>query len=376
MRAPSFLAAVVTLAREDLRLTLRDRSSIWWIFMAPVLWVWFFGFLAQPPEPARTRVSLGVSLEDDSKLAQSFVETLRQTPNVDLKVRRPGDPEPAENDRPSRTLTVPQDFGEAIAARKKVTLTLAPNSKANAEATLAAKIAIHKAIVRLLVNEIVPGFDPAEDRVVLQIGTAVVRPMPAGYYQTIPGNLIMFVLISTLTYGAALLGEERNRGILRRLAASPLDRLRILSGKLAGRMAVASVQVLVFLTIGLTIFRIDWGDSPAGLLLLLGMLVFCSASLGLLSGALFRSPDAASGIGIVFSLALAALAGCWWPFEIMPGWLQSAAYALPTTWAMNGMHELISWGGTLRDVLPHAGVLFGYGAVATAVAVRKLRVLA
>ncbi len=79
---------VLTIAREDLRMTLRDKSSIFWIFFAPFLWVFFFGFIARAQQPADTRVGLTVVQEGDSSAARRFVEP--ETLAMLTRVMRPG----------------------------------------------------------------------------------------------------------------------------------------------------------------------------------------------------------------------------------------------------------------------------------------------
>lgn len=358
---------LLTLTRQDLRLTLRDRSSIFWIFIAPVLWVYMFGSITRSTP---TRIGLQVVEEESSVLGDRLVELLRAE-NFEVTVVPPGGPVPKE--APPRSVTIPAGFSDAIAARRKVTLDLEQGDKANPEGTLAAEVALHRAIVRLLAGEALGPMPAAEDKVRVRSSWAVEHRIPTGYYQSLPGNLVMFVLISTMTYGAGLLVTERKKGILRRLATSPLTRGEILAGKALGRAAVASVQVGVFLIIGLGVFRIDWGHSPLGLAALLGLFVLTAASMGLLSGSWFKSAEAASGMGIVLVLVMSALGGCWWPAEVVPDWLRLAGFAFPTAWAMRGLHELISWGGGLRDVLVPCGVLGLFGLGAGLLATRLLR---
>jgi ABC-2 type transport system permease protein len=365
--------ASLGIARNDLALTLRDRSSIFWIFIAPFLWVYFFGFLARPSDPSTVRVPLTVVQEDVSPQADAFVSLLESS-GLSITRVRPGDGTDAAE--APRRVTIPAGFGEDIAARRPVTLPVAEGKDANPQSTFAAQVALHKAIVRLLAGEAFGPMEPADDLVTVAVSTATRKAVPSGVYQTIPGNLVMFVLLATLTYGAALLSTERRSGLLRRIACAPVSRSRILAGKLLGRMATAAVQVLVFLAIGLTLFRIDWGSAPLALGLLLLSFVFCAAALGLLSGSLFASGDAASGAGVVASLIMSAVAGCWWPAEVMPGWMQRASYAFPSSWALNGLHELISWGGDLSRVATHCVVLTLFGAGFLWLAVRRLDVTA
>jgi ABC-2 type transport system permease protein len=358
----------LTLARQDLRLTLRDRSSIFWIFIAPILWVYMFGFISRSTP---TRIGLLIVEEESSALGDRLVELLRAE-NFEVTVVPPGGPAPVEKDAPPRSVTIPAGFSDSIAARRKVVLDLKEGKRANPEGTIAAEVALHRAIVRLLAGEALGSMAPGEDIVRVRSSWAVERAIPSGYSQSVPGNLVMFVLISTMTYGAGLLVTERKQGILRRLATSPLTRGEIIAGKTLGRAVIASVQVGVFLLIG-TLFRIDWGRSPAGLLAVLGLFVLTAAAMGLLSGSWFKSAEAASGMGIVLVLAMSALGGCWWPAEVVPDWLRLAGYAFPTAWAMRGLHELISWGGGLRDVLAPCGFLLLFGLGAGILATRLLR---
>ncbi len=362
---------VLALAREDLRLTLRDRSSIFWIFVAPLLWVYFFGVMSGSSQRQVT-LELTVVVQEASPLAERFVGYLRGE-NFEVTVVSPGAGLPAESASARRKLTIPTGFADAVAARRKVALDLWVDSKANPEGTFAVRVALHKAIVRLLASEAFGGLEPGGDLVRVRSEWAAGREIPSGVYQSIPGNLVMFVLIATMTYGAALLALERRNGLLRRLAASPLSRAEIILGHLLGRAAIAAVQVGVFLVIGLFIFRIDWGSSPVGLALLLTCLIGCASALSLLGGTLFASPEAASGIGVVLTLFMSALGGCWWPAEIMPQWLRIAGHAFPTAWAMDGLHEIISWRGGLRDVLVPCAVLILYAVGSGLLATRRLR---
>ncbi|HZI94995.1 MAG TPA: ABC transporter permease [Patescibacteria group bacterium] len=361
----------MALAREDLRLTLRERSSIFWIFIAPFLWVAFFGTFNRPQDPAQLKIALSVIEQEDTPMAERLVQGL-EAENFRITVVKPGQTVATGDDAPPRTLTIPAGFGEAIAQRRKVSLELREARGASPDGTFAARIALHRAIVRLLGAEAMDGFDPAQDAVTVAASWGGGRQMPSGRYQTIPGNLVMFVLIATVTYGAALLASERRQGILRRLAVSPMRRWELIAGKALGRIAVALVQVGVFVLMSLTIFRIEWGSSPIGLALLVLAFVCAAAAIGMLGGTLFSSPDAASGVGIVVVLAMSALGGCWWPSEVMPGWLRQASFIFPTAWAMNGLHELLSWGGGVREVRLHCLVLALYAACAGALATYRL----
>ena len=69
---------------------------------------------------------------------------------------------------------------------------------------------------------------------------------------------------------------------------------------------------------------------------------------------------------------MAAMGGCWWPSEVMPEWLRTAAHVFPTTWAMDGLHALISFGRGFEAVVFPCAVLLGFGALFSWIGARRL----
>lgn len=367
---------IFALARHDLLLMMRDKSSIFWVFIAPFLWVGLFGGVAGGSnDPSQIRIDLTVYMEEESPPAERLVEFLGAE-NFDLSVIRPAGistaPEPGSEEGPLRSLIIPAGFADAIAAREEVELAFRKQKDANAQASFAADLAVHRAVVRLLADEALGGMEPAEDLLKIRSSWAGVRKTPTGYDQLVPGYLVMFAFMSTLIYGAAGLTKERHNGTIARLGTAPVSRTELILGKLAGRALIATVQVSIFLFMGALIFRVDWSQSPLGLALVIAAIILCASAFGLLGGTLFKSPDAAAGVGVVLSLVMSALGGCWWPAEIMPPWLQTASHVFPTAWAVEGLHQVISWKGGLPDVVVPSLALVLFAAGAATVAVRRL----
>jgi len=67
------------------------------------------------------------------------------------------------------------------------------------------------------------------------------------------------------------------------------------------------------------------------------------------------------------------MGGCWYPLELFPATIRGIVKILPTTWAMQGMLDLVLRGGGLRDILPEAGVLLGFAAIFFVVGVWRFR---
>ena len=57
----------------------------------------------------------------------------------------------------------------------------------------------------------------------------------------------------------------------------------------------------------------------------------------------------------------------------MPGWMRTMAHALPTTWAMDGFHALISFGYGVEAVLAPATALVGMALLFSLLGAKLLR---
>jgi ABC-2 type transport system permease protein len=121
------------------------------------------------------------------------------------------------------------------------------------------------------------------------------------------------------------------------------------------------------------VLRLNWGSSPAGLALMLVTFGLAATALGTTLGTFIRTEGQASGLSIMLGMTLALLGGCWYPSEFFPEIARSAARLLPTTWAMQGLTDLVIRGQDLAAVLPEAAVLLGFAAVFFTAGVARFR---
>jgi ABC-type multidrug transport system permease subunit len=380
---------VLILAGNDLRLTLRDRWSLVWMLFVPVAFMWIFG-QAGGAQAGPPRITLSVDDRDDGWLARALIAELE---GEQVRLRTVAEVAAEEGASRVRTLVVPAGFSDGVLQGTQQTLALVKEADASQDFSLAAEVHVIRAIVRIIGRLIeidaagasdgappglVERFRAAMGRpplVALESSTAGTgRPVPRGFAQSVPGVLTMTVLMMTVIYGGVFLTLEKKARMLARQAALPLGRGRIVLGKLLGRLLLAAVQIAILLLAGRFLFGIGFGRSPGGLLLLLAGYSLAVAGLAILLGAVLRTPEQASGIGWMASMVMAALGGCWWPSEMVPGWLWRSAHVLPTAWAMDGLHALVSFGQGVEAVWLPSAVLAAFGALYTAVGVRFLKV--
>lgn len=186
------------------------------------------------------------------------------------------------------------------------------------------------------------------------------------------GQLITWVFIPLFGI-SALFAYERQQGTLRRLLTTPANKATFLLGTISGQVAMALVQMLLLVGFGILVMKLNWGREPLALFLILFASALAAAAFGTTMGTFIKSEGQASGLSIMFGMVFALMGGCWYPLELFPPAIQNAVKVLPTTWAMQGMLDLVLRGGGLQNVLPEVGVLIGFALIFFSVGVWRFR---
>jgi len=193
-----------------------------------------------------------------------------------------------------------------------------------------------------------------------------------GFAQSSPGQLVTWVM-TTLFGVAGFLVYERINGTARRLAVMPMRNSIILGGNFTGRFVLGIVQMILMVGFGALVLKVPYGNDPLALVVMLITFGLAGTAFGLLLGTFSRTMSQAGGLSILFAMLFAALGGCWWPLEITPPIYQTMVKVLPSTWAMQGLTDIIVYGKGLSEVWLNAIVLLAFATIYFVVGVRRLR---
>ena len=366
------LADAAFIARKDLASLLRRRETLLWVFVMPFLFFYFIGTVtsgfggppSDRPDPIALQAPPGGGVIVD--------EIVRRLEEQRYQVVRTKTAE--EFQRFSRRLTVPEtsthpSVSDGVLAGDQLVVTFERRGDAlaanfdrfrvsRAVYAVVADLAVLKSGGQAVTAEGFSQLASTPRRLTLAARSAGRRvDPPVGFAQAVPGGMVMFTMLVLLMSGAITLVIEREHGLLRRLASTPISAGSIVLGKWAARMALGLVQVGFAMILGRVVFGVDWGDSlPMVALVLVAWAAF-TASLALLLANIVRTQAQMAGLGMLVTMVLAALGGCWWPIEITPPWMQSLAIALPSGWAMDALHRLVSFGDGPTAAIPHLAAL-------------------
>jgi ABC-2 type transport system permease protein len=206
----------------------------------------------------------------------------------------------------------------------------------------------------------------------VDVSTATGRaPLPLGFSYTAPSNLVLFVFITSLAAGGAIVFAKR-LGVTRRMLATPTPPSVVLAGQAGSRFLTAVFQGLFILVLGALVFGVDWGDLlAAGVLILVFALMATGAAL--IIGTVARTEEQAGTVGPPIGIALGMLGGCMWPLVIVPPVMRTIGHGTPHAWAMDGFIALVARGAHLRQVAPDLLALAAFAALFLAVGTWRLR---
>jgi ABC-2 type transport system permease protein len=186
------------------------------------------------------------------------------------------------------------------------------------------------------------------------------------------GQLITWVFIPLFGI-SAMFAYERQQGTLRRVLTTPTRKATYLFGTISGQVLIALVQMTILVLFGIFIMKLAWGGAPLALFTILLAAALAAAAFGTTMGTFVKTEGQASGLSTMFGMVFALMGGCWYPLELFPPAVQNAVKILPTTWAMQGLLDIVLRGRGLVEILPEAGVLLGFAAVFFAVGVWRFR---
>lgn len=186
------------------------------------------------------------------------------------------------------------------------------------------------------------------------------------------GQLITWVFIPLFGI-SALFAYERQQGTLRRLLTTPANKATFLLGTIFGQVVMALIQMSLLVGFAILVMKLNWGREPLALFVILLASALAAAAFGTTMGTFIKTEGQAGGLSIMFGMVFALMGGCWYPLELFPPAIQNAVKILPTTWAMQGLLDLVLRGGGLQDILPEAGVLLGFAVIFFSVGVWRFR---
>ncbi len=332
------------LAKDFMKIFLRDRQSIFFSLFFPVVFLGIFAFIrGGGQEP----IALGVVNQSDSELARAFVEALREDPAFLLAV---GVEEELRQQliegKQMLVLLLPVDFarpaggGGAVVGPKLLADTSQFNQLPLVEPLLEQKLQEVERAAR-------------GEQAAFAIEVENVQALSQSYLDfLLPGLLAMMLMQLSVAGSGYNVVEFRRKGILKRLFVTPIQPRDFVAAIVAARLGIVLIQLSVLLIYALFVLRVNIiGNFAEFYLVAIGAtLVFLN--IGFCVGSMAKTQQSIMAIGNIVIFPQIVLSGVFYPIEAMPGFVQPLAQVLPLTFVVSGLRDIAVAGASLADIAP------------------------
>ena len=391
----TIIRQAIILARKDTKVLFKDRLAVAFSFLFPFLFVIGFTLALGGQGPSDDAVEFVLTTLETEGVSYQLIDAFAEEDQGPIVVMASDEAfRAAEDDQIDGYVMFPADFTESLINGNPTSLEVVSTGEDSAHQAALVGFANTLArpfnefqVVAGAVSEatgtdfsmiagtafetglIEQGFSGSVEIDVEQVGD--VEPWNASNF-TLPGYLTMFVFFAAALSAEGIARERRNH-TLERLISNGARREAIVIGKLMGTGFLGLLQISVMWIVGIFAFRIDLGASPLAVILISILMVVASSSFGVLIASFIQEARSASMAGVLASLTLAPIGGCWWPLFITPDWMQTLAKITPHGWANTGFNKLMLYGAEFGDVAAEMAALLLFAILFGVVALWRFR---
>jgi ABC-2 type transport system permease protein len=190
----------------------------------------------------------------------------------------------------------------------------------------------------------------------------------------VPGVVVLNILTFGLLSSGTLMVNMREKGILRRLQASPVPAGQLVGSYLLVNVLIAVLQSTIILVFATLVFRIPFtllGALRAFPMIVLAILAF--VALGQVISGVAATAGVAVAVGQILNFTQMFITDMIMPMDFMPEWIQKIAPYLPAYATVQLVRPPLVDGRLSPDLWPNLLVVAAYILVASIVAARLFR---
>lgn len=189
-----------------------------------------------------------------------------------------------------------------------------------------------------------------------------------------PGVIVLNALSFGLVSSSTMMLEMREKGVLRRLQATPLPAIQLIGSYLLVNIVIGVLQSSLIIVAGVLLYKVPVNIS--GLLLaypmiLFGLLAFMALG-GVISGVAAKA-GAATAVGMTVYFLLMFISDMIFPLDMLPAWLRNIVPYLPAYPVAQLVRSAMLDASLNPNWLSQTALLAAYGIGATLIAAKLFR---
>jgi ABC-2 type transport system permease protein len=349
-----------------LRSYTRDRTALFFGFFFPLIFMGLFGILNFG---ATGNVNLGIDDEAKNADSQHFVDAMKSvsTFKVSAGTRDDLTKKLTAGDL-DIVLVIPSDFRIAPVRAG----TAAPSMTELTSAARPEQGVIGTAIITQIIDQI--SFAVTQTSPIVATKREEVAGRNLRYVDFLtPGIVGMTIMQLGIASVAFAFVVDRQRGVIRRILATPISRRNFLAAQVLERLILAVVQVLILIGVAVLAFKVVIVGSMLTLILvtIVGATVFLC--IGFAVTGLVATENAAPPVTQLVTLPQMFLSGVFFSRDSVPAFLKPVADVLPLTYLNDALRSVAVNGAGLADIVPQLAGLAVWIVVSFVLAFRLFR---
>ena len=362
--------ALIQLTFANIRSFVRDRAALFWTLAFPLIFILMFGaiFSGGGEQTRRYGWVDGDGSEASAQLRSAFagvpsVELVDADEAAALDQMREGELR--------AVLVIPADYGERLGDLASapggqpipVGVYTDPAQGAQRGDTIQVVTSVFDAV-----SLAIRGGGP-----VVAMSEQTIQTQDLGFVSYLVPSILGMALMQLGVFSAVPLVADREKLILKRLAATPLRRWQLVGSNVIMRLLIGVAQTLIIVAVGASMFGVQIAGNLllVGLLVVLGTLAF--VALGYVIASFAATEDAANGMTSVVQFPLMFLSGTFFPIDAMPDFLRAVARLMPLTYLSDALRQTMVGGTAFAPLWVCFAVLAAFLAVCFAISARFFR---
>jgi ABC-2 type transport system permease protein len=365
---------LLRLTVANIKSLVRDRAALFWTIFFPIMFVFLFGWIFGGS--GNSTISVGWVDQDNTPTSAQLQTAFGHVSLLSLQTGTLDDEKAAmQRGDISAIVVVPAGLQDAVAKAKGHPAVPGAASAVSIQLYTDPSKTQTAQTVQQIADQITSGFN-----LTVQSAAAVVGVQQQSLSSNALSNvgylvpsILAMALMQLGVFAALPLVQQREKGILKRMGATPLPRWKLVASNILLRLIVAAVDTVLIIGIGIVFF----GIQLTGNVLEAAGFVFLGAgaflALGFALASFLKTEEQATGVVQVVQMPMMFLSGIFFPFDFLPGFLKTVAHFLPLTYLGDALRQTMVNGTEVAPLAADAAILGGWLVVCLVIAARSFR---
>jgi ABC-2 type transport system permease protein len=322
----------------------RNRQALFWTFFFPLLLMGLLGIVFG--RGFGGDFNLAVVKLDDGMVANVMVQALKNADgvNVTQSATEAHALQQLQDGKVQGVLVLPPDLQKSFAGTDGTTEL--PFHYDNSDVATAGQVV---GVTQQIVQSVGNGIAKVQPKLGIQpIG---VKSQSLNYLDFLVPGIVALSIMQTAIFGVAgTLVTYKEKGVLRRLRATPLPMSSFMGSNVLMRIVTSLLQMVIVLAVGMLLF----GVHVSGSLIIVTIVAIIGSgafvSLGFTIAAVSKNIEVAQALMNVVQTPMMFLSGIFFPMNNAPAWIQPIVNVMPLKYLADALRAVIIDDATLWAV--------------------------